>query len=447
MGKKGKNQNKINLLLIEFNNYQDARTLLNYSKRTRFNLLRFEDIYEVKYDTKIKFDRYWKHLKRLSIKNIPLYFKHLYNMLFREYKFNYDNIRKLNIQGLTFEKFKEIVKKNKIRAIIIPEGLIWLNNIINFSKRLDINVIGVCKEHLFSNVDGRVETYIKNIPPRSDLICIGGENGAKWWRMANGIKRNQVVVTGSPRFDAYFDKKLLKREEFCKKLNLDPNKKIIFFPSFDNTWSVREYKWDLNSLNNNYSKHDLDFCFPSVVSHTLDVSGLKSEILDVLYKVAQNNKDIQILIKLHPDQQPNLIDCVKYELLALKRNPSNFVGVKGVQKDIDPRDVITNVDMIVGHNSTMLMEGILLNKPLLVVKWGIASKKGWVPYYEFGACDAAKNKKEFYDKIISIVKNGEDISKYKEGRRRIIYNFLYKQDGKACERIFKAIEKLLREQK
>ena len=47
-----------------------------------------------------------------------------------------------------------------------------------------------------------------------------------------GYKNHEVSITGVPQFDFYADKTLLSpREEFCKKHNLDPSKKIILYGS------------------------------------------------------------------------------------------------------------------------------------------------------------------------------------------------------------------------
>ncbi|KKR03513.1 MAG: hypothetical protein UT31_C0018G0004 [Parcubacteria group bacterium GW2011_GWF2_39_13b] len=45
-------------------------------------------------------------------------------------------------------------------------------------------------------------------------------------------KPDEIIITGAPQFDYYTRKEnLLSREEFCRGLNLDPNKKIILYAS------------------------------------------------------------------------------------------------------------------------------------------------------------------------------------------------------------------------
>ena len=432
----------VNLLIIEWYNNQDLSVLKDYSVNTRFRLLDFEDIFIVKYDMKKRFQRYWTQIKRFNPKKYKLYFDFIKNCFFKKsYVFSQDCVRKLNVMSLTFEQYKHTIKKNHIRGVILHREDPWLNNLILFSKKLNLKVIILNKEHVYE-IDEEARGYAKNLPFRCDLMIVGGESGKLFWLAAMGADSNKIKITGVPRFDRYCEKSFVPRKIFCKLVGLDPKKKIIFFPSLSSRCTQRQFFVNKKLLNKIYEPTDLEYAWPMKTYYNQDISQFKEEELKVLYNVARKHPDIQILIKLHPDMQPNSQDCTKHELFAIKRTLKNFVGITSYDVRIDPRDIINHSYLTVGYNSTMLLEAIMAKRSLIQTKWGCVKHIPGIPLYEWHCCDRAKTPAELKKKLLGICKSGEDLKKYEKGREKIIKYYFFKQDGKACERVFKEIDKL-----
>lgn len=438
---KGTKTKRTNLLTIEWYNKQDLDAIRAYSKKTYFNLINFDDIFEIKYDSKTWFQRYWTHIKRIHPKNHKIYFDFLKGFLKRNYVFSEDCVRKLNIMSLTFRQYKKLIRKNKIRGIIIHREDCWLSNIIMYSRKLGIKIIVLNKEHVYDR-DEKSSTYAKNLPFRCDIMLTGGTVSKIFWAKTINCDPGRIKIVGVPRFDQYKSRAKMSRKSFCELVGLNPDKKIIFFPSFHNTCVQREYFTNKKLFNKIYKPTDLEFAWPMREYYAWNLAQYKEDVLKALYELARANRDIQVLVKLHPDMHPTPIYCVKHELVALERKLKNFVGISSYNKKVDPREIMHHADLTIGDNSTMMLEGIMLKKHILQAKWGEAKKIKGMPIYELNCCQRAKNPEELKKKALEIVEKGENLKKYEQGRKKIIEMYFYKQDGKACERIFKELEKI-----
>jgi hypothetical protein len=433
---------KINILAIEWYNHQDLTALKEYAEKTRFKIVDFEDVFKVKYDARKWFERFWTQIKRFHPKRFKVYWEYIINGLIRKnYVFGQENIRKLNVMSLSLEQFKEGIEKHQIRGILIHREDPWINNIVVFSKKTGIKLMVLNKEHV-QDRDEIAGKYAKNLPFRCDLMFIGGIAGKKFWSNTYGCDPDKIKITGVPRFDKYIEPAKISRADFFKKINLDPTKKLIFFPSFNNHSVQNQYKINKKILNTVFKPTDLEYAWPQQVYYDWDLSKFKEEQIKVLYDVARENKDIQILIKLHPDMHPTTTFCVKHELIALRNKIDNFVAISGYDIGVDPGDIVYYSDLTIAYNSTMLLEAIILKKSILQPKWGIANKIKGVPAAEWNCCNSANSPKELKERILEIIKNGEDITQYERSRKKILEFYFYKSDGSACKRTFEEMDKI-----
>ena len=90
-------------------------------------------------------------------------------------------------------------------------------------------------------------------------------------------------------------------------------------------------------------------------------------------------------------------------------------------------------DVIVGYTSMMLLEAIIVGKPTLHLK--------------FKQCRGLQETLEFANDITTIYKP-EDLAKFlddedklKSGNAELVERYLYKIDGKFCERLCKTIKR------
>ncbi|MBN2458171.1 CDP-glycerol glycerophosphotransferase family protein [Candidatus Woesearchaeota archaeon] len=440
---KANNCDMINVLVIQWMNKKDLAPLREYikNKDTKIRLVNFDEVYSVKYDYQRRFLRYWSQLKRFNLKKLGIYFNFIINSYIKKnYSYSFDNVRKLAIMGLSFKDYNKIIKNNNIRAIMIYRDDPWLNNIILFSKRIGIKVIILNNEHVFGESETTIKV-VKSLPCRGDLILVGGESGKKYWSHSIGINKEKIKIVGVSRFDAYQSKGYMSRSEFCNILGLDQKKKIVFFPSFINQYDLYVYGLTKSSLTMTYKPEDLDFCWPIKETINVNMEKYKEDKMKLLFDIAKENKNIQIIIKLHPDQQANEEHCVKHELMAMNRVLPNFVGIPGIPNRITAPDIIINSDVIVGHGSTMLLEAIIANKTILPTQWDLPNNEFRLPIIERKTCEDVTGKDMFKKKLFKILRDGEDVKRFEKGRKELIEYYFGKQDGQSCERIVKEIEK------
>ena len=130
------------------------------------------------------------------------------------------------------------------------------------------------------------EKWVKNKPFRGDLMCCGGEVLANYWKKRlPKNERNKIKITGIPKFDTYLKGKILSRKEFCKILNLNPKKKIIFFPSYKNIGIEQTHTFkDINKIR---KPSELSFFVEVKILNKVDRRDLKKDTLEVLYELVK----------------------------------------------------------------------------------------------------------------------------------------------------------------
>jgi hypothetical protein len=68
----------------------------------------------------------------------------------------------------------------------------------------------------------------KFIPPRQvDRLLVWNASMAEEARDLHGFDAGRIGVTGVPQFDAYFTEPRSRRDDFCRSLGLDPNRKLV----------------------------------------------------------------------------------------------------------------------------------------------------------------------------------------------------------------------------
>lgn len=239
-----------------------------------------------------------------------------------------------------------------------------------------------------------------------DVLFAPNEIYAGHWR-----GKTKVVVTGHPKFD-YILKNNFNREKIIKKYNLHPTKKIILFPSYP------PYQ---NNIDDN---------------SVTDIWQAREDTLVMLEDFVKNNTEYQLVAKIHPISFKCYIkkigrrNEVTGTLLKYYKNPTEYMRVIGdvrMSGDIS-RELLVASDIVVGFNSTMLLEAIKLNKPVVHLLIGNTSQVRFKDYAPI--MPTAYNKEQMFDLIKTPHNSSKTLSD------KVIYNL----DGKCCKRICNAIK-------
>lgn len=234
------------------------------------------------------------------------------------------------------------------------------------------------------------------------------------------VSEKDIYISGWPPFDHYVNTKRTSREEFGKKLGIDPRKKIILFVS-NGTAGTTE--WQVLAL------------------------------LDRAIKSGEIKEDVTILVRHHPAQDM-LRGDVKYSGNIVFDNSKTVFEKTGetfseiLTQDTDHlADTLFHSDVTINTCSTMSIDAAIYDKPIINLAFDGWEKK---PFYKSIASFYTPNHTHYQP----IVKSGgvriaysfaellRFINLYLEnprleaaGRKKIVEEQCWKLDGQAGKRI------------
>lgn len=229
----------------------------------------------------------------------------------------------------------------------------------------------------------------------ADKFAAWGRASVDWYRRF-GNSPEKFEITGNPCFDALANRTArLSKQALCRQVNLDENKGIILFA----TQQVNKFS--------SFWTDDLFWV-----------------MADRLLKIMPQFPDKQLIIKADP-----------YETLSPYRNrifASSYNNVTAV-KDIDIYTLIFLSDLIITLDSTVGLESMVFDKPLITVN--LTKRKDRVPYAEEGAAIGVYKEEDLPLAINKTLTDKETISQLKIGRSSFLEEYAYGIDGKSKERI------------
>lgn len=250
---------------------------------------------------------------------------------------------------------------------------------------------------------------------KPDAILAAGQAYADLW----GDKA-RTFITGYPRFDYYVDSTPWpSKKSIAKKHGLRGDKKWIFFPSYPPYHYKRVGESDT----------------------LVDIYDARENTLIALDKFAQNNKEFQIVVKIHPASMKPFIKKtgsgkeVAGVLLDRYNKPTDSMVVIGdIRNDGSvSRDVLVNSDIVCGFTTTMLMEASVAKKPAVHILFGNTSSLDGIPEYSKNIPTARSA-----GELEKLLKNTKYVN------NDMVYKYLHSIDGLACERMCEAIRKIVK---
>ncbi|MDQ1852317.1 CDP-glycerol glycerophosphotransferase family protein [Bacillus stercoris] len=170
------------------------------------------------------------------------------------------------------------------------------------------------------------------IPVFTTYQAVFGAYEAEWF-IRKGCKPEQILVTGHPRFDQIFNRTPMDMSIFYRKLAFQPTKKIVLI-------ATQPFSEDF-------------------------YSGVLQGLSD--------QKQLQIIIKPHPwEIGKNKLDL--YHEAAKKHK-----ACRVIKKELELYDLLPYADAAVTQTSTVGLEAMLFQKPVLI---GKSSGNRSYPYYE-----------------------------------------------------------------
>lgn len=295
----------------------------------------------------------------------------------------------------------------------------------SIQTKLDIDMLKEAKKRNIPTIampkgwDNATRQFYRFVP---DILLFQNERMKKEGARAQKIDKSKIEVTGFPQFDWYRRPEILvSREEFCAWYKLDPKKKIIFFGS-EGIWAPD------------------DTSVISLLAKWVNAPGVLG-------------KDSQLFIRPHftdvKSGRLKKFNEMKNVVVDGNITVSDFFGDNwdpGTEETKKFTNLIFHCDMLVTAISTLVLDAVCFDKPLLFVSFDVLrdSRSGkdlshliyeqdhiaWV--LETGAVDLARSENELLDSVNTYLVNPS--IKQKE-RELLLKNLCYKVDGKSSERI------------
>lgn len=230
-----------------------------------------------------------------------------------------------------------------------------------------------------------------------------------------------IFVSGWPHFDHYVNSKRISREDFCKKLGIDPRKRILLFASIGSTLNPTE--WQVLKL------------------------------LDDAIKDGKLPNDLIIIFRQHPTEKTRMENVKTSEHVVIddsktiiQKDGKNYSEI--LKGDMDHlADSIYHSAVTINTCSTMSIDAAALDRSVVNIAFD-----GWEqkPFHQ-SVRKFYTNHHAHYQPIVKsggvrIAYNMDELIKYinmymenpfldKEGRKRIVKEQCYKLDGQSGKRI------------
>jgi len=247
------------------------------------------------------------------------------------------------------------------------------------------------------------ENFLIDILP--DTICVMDEFAKKEMLKA-GFPVDRIEITGQPHFETVIKKqKEITRQE------------------------IKKFK---NKLDINYGKNVVFASEPLTKDHGVDLGysqfSIFKEVFLCLEKIAKKENKINMIFKLHPRDDKRSVNKLISGL-----NKNNNLRIIILEKAA-PQLLISSVDLIIGMSSMFLIEGALVNKPIISVQIALDGR--------------AKRKNTFIlDKIgygKTIFKRNELMDEIKNKLKHKVCDKILNFPGNSSEKVIKSIDRLIK---
>jgi hypothetical protein len=233
------------------------------------------------------------------------------------------------------------------------------------------------------------------------------------------FNQKDIFVVGIPHYDAYVTEQRKSKEKLFEELNLDPNKKTVFFAP------------------------------PSDIYTQGD--PVASKIIKTLL-----SENLQLIIRLYIVGKIDLGEIIPIQNKIAIDDPGsgiNFNNADLTGKDSHLADLLYHSDVIIAFASTLAIDAIVFNKPIIFVGFdGEENRSYWKSLKRFYDYDHQRSTLKLGG--IKLAKSPEELIKYtkdylynpnidKEGRERILFERCWKLDGKSGERLANVLLKFI----
>jgi hypothetical protein len=259
-----------------------------------------------------------------------------------------------------------------------------------------------------------LDLIMRNLPPLADRYYFWGSVQHEHWTKA-GLDPAKVRILGMPRSDFFFHP---ARHASPASLGLPADKRLITCFTFDANAYLLEY-------------HGRQIGRPWL--------AMRRQLHEALKRLAIARPDTHIVVKCHPQSLETAE--INEELAGAPANLSLMYGA------VTAANLIVNSAVVIGFQSTAMMETMLTEKPLLYCGWAEEHPRylDWlIPLPQSGACFLPGSAEELFTLTCRLLDGAVTLSEEMQQRRQEFARLYFKDTrGRAADHILLDIQENL----
>ena len=288
----------------------------------------------------------------------------------------------------------------------------------NAGKLLDIQLVVYSKESVMPK--GRVNAFNENFTNLSTdvknihKILVYGKSGYEQYKNTKLVTNDNIHQVGSLKTDHLFNK--IK--------NISENKRKNEITMFAFPCDQFPENFDPNSLHS------------QVWQGGYWAPNLWKDCIDLFYEIANQNPDLNFVVKTKSQEST---DSIKNKIQTGELENIIFTHSKPTW------EIYRDSKLILGFNSTVLVEMLTTDVPILIPKWYEAVDKNledkMILNSKSDAYNTLNSRKDMIESVTNIILHNKKtkINSSQSSRDEIIKEYIYKVDGLVGKRIVAAL--------
>jgi len=230
----------------------------------------------------------------------------------------------------------------------------------------------------------------------ADRFFVEGSQGAEVMKSL-GYDAKKILVVGGPRYDHFKKLDSIKSKAILEhKYKVSQKKKLVVIAM--SRWHENDDVWVPNLIK---------FC---------------------------NENNLEFVMKIHPTYKVASQNVSEGKIRSIGKKCNNLKYL--MTYDIDLSLLLSAADLVITDWSSVGIEAVLLEKPLLTVNFTKEYIEPYMRYHEFQASLYVEDYEKLEKTISDILFKNMYLDELSNGRKRVMEKYNYLNDGKATERIF-----------
>jgi hypothetical protein len=305
---------------------------------------------------------------------------------------------------------ERLIRETQLHALLTPSDVFfYLRPLIEELRARSIPTVVQDKEGTIAPsamMEEHARVMAERYPPIADRYIFWNDTVHGFWRRI-GLPDDRGIVLGQPRSDFFFH---ADRWPSKMSMGLREDKRLVVFFTYD----ADTYLRTTEALPDRPWKQ------------------LRDDTHAALRELARERDDIEVVIKAHP-QQVELAEVIAE--FAADPLPNLRVAAGAATAS----HLLVRADVIVGFQSTVMIEAMLTKQPVIYAGWGgmhDGYSAGLVPIHTSGGCEVPQGREQL-DAMLRAALDGQLVPSgdMQRARKAFTDRYFYGADGHVAQRV------------